>query len=112
MNNFEIIESSEYKDAKWITYTPNNDKSFYGVLMDFNENENHSSLPIEKILNNNTSFFANRFVVDLVCRKANMQKYKSDLPRKLTLEEFLSLKQIIEKSDFKYNKKKKCLIEN
>ena len=112
MNNFQIIESSEYKNAKWITYIPNNNKCCYGVLMDFNDNENYSSSPIKKILNNNTNSLANRFVVDLVYRKANIQKYTTDLPRKLSFEEFLSLKKIIEKSGYKYNKKKKCLIEN
>lgn len=110
MNNFKIIESSKHKNEKWITYVPNNDKFVYGILMNFIEN--HSLSPIKIILNNKTNFSADNFITNLVCRKEHLPKITTDLPRKLTLEEFLILKQIIEKSNYKYNKKKKCLTEN
>jgi len=106
MNNFEIIESSENQNARWITYTPNNSNSFYGALEDFDENR------IKRTLNHDTSLLANMSVSHLVWGQSYVQKYKTDIPRKLTLEEYLTLKQIIEKSNYKYNKKKKCLIEN
>jgi len=100
MDNLRIIQTNF--DNRYITYLKNNTLAYYGTMLIFSartqkmllSSKKQSKLWLEKLFTN----------------KENIPKLQSDQIKKLTLNEYFKLGQIIKYANATYNKKTDKLI--